>query len=114
MRITSKIHVPLFIRWTALALACAIGIGGIGYGVNSALTTSENNATVAKERCESGNELRKGLRQYFNAVKKESELIPSSSIHISGIPDAKLDRLQQAKIHRLEYNIATRFADHEC
>lgn len=111
MRITSKIRVPLFVRWTALVVVFAIGMGGIGYGVNDALNQANNAEQFVTERCESGNDLRRGLR---HEKTKEIQFLRKLPTLFPGAPSDIFQDYVKAEIEVIKKNRNTIFAPREC
>lgn len=115
MRITSKIRIPLFVRWTALAVVCAIGIGGIGYGVNDALNESARTREIQVDRCEQGNKLKVGLQDYFQEQLDEVE---SHGVkyyeNFLGGSEAEIRKLRKESITKLRKDVNDRFAPEDC
>lgn len=107
-------RIPLSVRWTTLAAIFAIGIGGIGYGVNEALNGVYERQQVQLERCESGNELRRGLYDEKNEELKEVEShgVPYYEEFLNGT-EAQLRELRQESITKIKERI-DRYAPENC
>lgn len=101
-------------RIVTLVILLSVGLGSLGYVAGGAFNEAESASNLTRERCESGNVLRKGLRSYFNSVILESKSIDLSKVTIIGLSQAEIERLNNAKIHRLEYDINHRFAESQC
>lgn len=102
-------------RWIALAVAFAIGIGGIGFGVNGALTGTEQNQQVQVERCEAGNKLKLGLQEYFKEQLTEVEThgVPYYEQYLDGT-EAQIRKLRRESIQKLRRDVNVRFAPENC
>lgn len=112
MQITSKrgdrvlYKIPLSVRWTTLAVVFAIGIGGIGFGVNDALNGVDEREQVQLERCQAGNELRTTLveekQEELDEVKSHG--VPYYEQFLGGT-EAQLRKLRQESIEKIEDRI---------
>jgi len=98
--------IPLSVRWTTLAAVFAIGIGGIGFGVNDALNGVNEREKVQVERCEAGNELRTGLveekQEELHEVKSHG--VPYYERFLSGT-EAEIRQLRKESIEKIQKRI---------
>lgn len=105
----------LTLRWIGLVAVLAIGIGGIGFGVNEAINQSEQNRDVQVGRCEAGNKLKVGLQEYFKEqlVEVETHGIPYYEQYLGGT-EAQLRKLRRESIEKLRRDVNVRFAPENC
>lgn len=113
--IFKKLKASLLVRWVTLSLVFAIGIGGVGYGINEALVGVDRAQEVQIERCEAGNKVRVGLQQYF--IEQLAE-VKSHGVkyyeQFLGHNEEALRQLRRESIQNLERDVNIRFAPENC
>lgn len=100
-------------RWVSLVVAFAIGIGGVGYGINAAINQADEAQDALVARCESGNELREGLRAEKNNEIKFVESLPRL-FEEAGVPQEYIEPYVVSQVKLIEHNRDTVFKEKQC
>ena len=98
-------------RAVTLFVLMVVGIGGIGFGAHEALDNSNSALEASQIRCESGNELRKGLREEKETEIRFLENLPKL---FPGAPEGTFKAYTDAEIKNIEHNKDTVFAPKDC
>jgi hypothetical protein len=101
-------------RAVTLFVLMAVGVGGIGFGINEALTGVSEREQVQQERCEAGNKLRVGLveekQEELDEVKSHGVAYYEKFLKGS---EAEIRQLRQESIEKINGRIE-RYAPEDC